>query len=113
MYKIPISYSNIKCYEKVRAFITERVAGINEIISNFEFTAKWMRPEIGGWIIFIDSSSIDTSIFKDNYMDELSDEYRAFTNFIKNNLTSFFVAKIKNVTSFVKLKDDEFYPYRK
>lgn len=47
-HKIPISYSNIKCYEKVRAFITERVAGINEIISNFEFTAKWMRPEIGG-----------------------------------------------------------------
>lgn len=113
-HKIPISYSNIKCYEKVRAFITERVAGINEIISNFEFTAKWMRPEIGGWIIFVDSSSIDTSIFKDNDMDELSDEYRAFTNFIKNNLTSFFVAKNKECDEFfVKLKGDEFYPYRK
>lgn len=73
-----------------------------------------MRPEIGGWIIFVDSSSIDTSIFKDNDMDELSDEYRAFTNFIKNNLTSFFVAKNKECDEFfVKLKDDEFYPYRK
>lgn len=113
-HKIPISYSNIKCYEKVRAFITERVAGINEIISNFEFTAKWMRPEIGGWIIFVDGSTIDTSIFKDNDMDELSDEYRSFTNFIKNNLTSFFVTKNKECDEFfMKLKDDEFYPYRK
>ena len=47
-------------------------------------------------------------------MDELSDEYRAFTNFIKNNLTSFFVAKNKECDEFfVKLKGDEFYPYRK
>lgn len=48
-----ISYSNVKCYNKIRAFITERIAGINEIISNFEFTAKWMRPEVGGWIVLL------------------------------------------------------------
>ena len=95
-----ISYSNVKCYNKIRAFITERIAGINEIISNFEFTAKWMRPEVGGWIVFVDSSTIDTSIFKDNYMDELSDEYRSFTTFIKNNLTNFFVEKTKQCDEF-------------
>ena len=63
------------------------------IISNFEFTAKWMRPEIGGWIVFVDSSNIDTSIFKDNDMDELSEEYRSYTTFLKNDLTNFFVEK--------------------
>ena len=94
-HSIFISYSNVKCYNKIRVFITERIAGINEIISNFEFTAKWMRPEVGGWIVFVDSSTIDTSIFKDNDMDELSDEYRSFTTFIKNNLTNFFVEKTK------------------
>ena len=109
-----ISYSNVKCYNKIRAFITERIAGINEIISNFEFTAKWMRPEVGGWIVFVDSSTIDTSIFKDNYMDELSDEYRSFTTFIKNNLTNFFVEKTKQCDEFFsKLKEDDFYPYKK
>lgn len=109
-----ICYSNVKCYNKIRAFITERIAGINEIISNFEFTAKWMRPEVGGWIVFVDSSTIDTSIFKDNYMDELSDEYRSFTTFIKNNLTNFFVEKTKQCDEFFsKLKEDDFYPYKK
>lgn len=113
-YPIFISYSNVKCYNKIRAFITERIAGINEIISNFEFTAKWMRPEVGGWIVFVDSSTIDTSIFKDNYMDELSDEYRSFTTFIKNNLTNFFVEKTKQCDEFFsKLKEDDFYPYKK
>lgn len=113
-HSIFISYSNVKCYNKIRVFITERIAGINEIISNFEFTAKWMRPEVGGWIVFVDSSTIDTSIFKDNDMDELSDEYRSFTTFIKNNLTNFFVEKTKLCDEFFsKLKEDDFYPYKK
>ena len=73
-----------------------------------------MRPEVGGWIVFVDSSTIDTSIFKDNYMDELSDEYRSFTTFIKNNLTNFFVEKTKQCDEFFsKLKEDDFYPYKK
>lgn len=73
-----------------------------------------MRPEVGGWIVFVDSSTIDTSIFKDNYMDELSDEYRSFTTFIKNNLTNFFVEKTKQCDGFFsKLKEDDFYPYKK
>lgn len=113
-HSIFISYSNVKCYNKIRVFITERIAGINEIISNFEFTAKWMRPEVGGWIVFVDSSTINSSIFKDNDMDELSDEYRSFTTFIKNNLTNFFVEKTKLCDEFFsKLKEDDFYPYKK
>ena len=112
-HSIFISYSNVKCYNKIRVFITERIAGINEIISNFEFTAKWMRPEVGGWIVFVDSSTIDTSIFKDNDMDELSDEYRSFTTFIKNNLTNFFVEKTKLCDEFFSKLKEDFYPYKK
>lgn len=108
-----ISYSNVKCLNKIRVFVTEKIAGINVIISNFEFTAKWMRPEIGGWIVFVDSSNIDTSIFKDNDMDELSEEYRSYTTFLKNDLTNFFVEKTKQCDEFFsKLKDDDFYPYK-
>ena len=110
---IYINYSNVKCLSKIRVFITEKNAGIDVIISNFEFTAKWMRPEIGGWIVFVDSSNIDTSIFKDNDLDELSEEYRSFTSFIKNDLTNFFVEKTKESDEFfTKLKKDDFYPYK-
>jgi hypothetical protein len=42
-------------------------------------------------------------------MDELSDEYRSFTTFIKNNLTNFFVEKTKQCDGFFsKLKEDDF-----
>jgi len=97
--------------DRRKVFITNNNAGVQSIVSGFEFDATWMSPKIGDWFIYVDSHELPTDMFT-NLDLELDENVRHFKLFIKDYLTKFFRKKGKEYEDFAsRLKKDKFYPY--
>ncbi|MBK9417490.1 MAG: hypothetical protein IPN62_09405 [Flavobacteriales bacterium] len=97
--------------DRRKVFITTDNAGVQSIVSGFEFDAPWMSPKVGDWFIYVDSHELPTDMFT-NLDLELDENVRHFKLFIKDYLTKFFRKKSKEYEDFAnKLKKDKFYPY--
>lgn len=112
-HKIQFRYFNVKNIEKRKVFITTNNAGIQTIASGFEYDAEWLSPMIGGWFIYVSSTSLSTDIYRNLSLDDLDEDVRAFKIFVKEQLTKFFRKKNIEFDNFIdKLKKDDYYPYK-
>lgn len=106
-------FFNVKNMEKRKVFITTNNAGIQTIASGFEYDAEWLSPKIGGWFIYVTSTSLPTDIYRNFNLDDLDEDVRSFKLFIKEELTAFFRKKNIEFDNFIdKLKKDDYYPYK-
>ena len=113
VHKILFDFMQIKKYAKIKVFLTTQNAGLSTIANGFEFDASWLSPKIGGWFIYISSTTLSTDIYRNIDLDELDPEWKTYREFIKDNLNEFFKEINKEFDNFSdKLKNDEYYPYK-
>lgn len=99
--------------DEIRVFLTTKNAGIDTIVSGFQFDADWISPKSKGWFVYIHSDVLETDLYRNLDMDGLDDNVHHFKAFIKDKLNHFFKGKNKEYEDFVtKLKKDSFYPYK-
>ncbi|MDR6571038.1 ATP-binding protein [Chitinophaga ginsengisegetis] len=99
--------------DEIRVFLTTKNAGIDTIVSGFQFDADWISPKSKGWFVYIHSDVLETDLYRNLDMDGLDDNIHHFKAFIKDKLNHFFKGKNKEYEDFViKLKKDSFYPYK-
>jgi hypothetical protein len=99
--------------DEIRVFLTTKNAGIDTIVSGFEFDAEWLSPNSKGWFVYIHADALDTDLYRNLDLDGLDDNTHLFKAFIKDKLNGFFKAKNEEYEDFLKkLKSDNHYPYK-
>lgn len=99
--------------EEVRVFLTTKNEGVDQIVGGFQYEAEWMDPTSKGWFVYIHSENLDTDLYRNWDLDGLDDRGQDFKSFIKDKLNDFFKGKNKKYDDFiVKLKKDNYYPYK-
>lgn len=113
-HELLFTYIHLKStIDEIRVFLTTKNAGIDTIVSGFEFDAEWLSPKSKGWFVYIHSDALDTDLYRNLDLDGLDDNTHLFKTFIKDKLNSFFKAKNREYEDFLKkLKNDNHYPYR-
>lgn len=108
------TFINLKShFDKIKVFLTAKNAGIDNIVSGFEFNADWLSPKIGSWFVYIHSDTISTDMNRNLDLDGMDESVTHFTAFIKDKLNHFFKEKNKEFDDFtIKLKNDQYYPYK-
>lgn len=112
-HEILFDFMQIKKYEKIKVFLTTQNAGLNTIANGLEYDASWLSPKIGGWFIYVATTSLPPDIYRNIDLDDLDDNWKKFREFIKDQLNVFFRERNIEFDNFSdKLKNDEFYPYK-
>lgn len=112
-HKILFDFMQIKKYEKIKVFLTTQNAGLNTIANGFEYDASWLSPKIGGWFIYIASTTLSADIYRNIDLDDLDDNWKKYREFIKEKLNEFYKERNIEFDNFSdKLKSDEYYPYK-
>lgn len=100
-------------FERIKIFLTTKNAGIDNIVSGFEYDAEWLSPKIGSWFVYIYTDTLTTDMYRNLDLDGMDESVSAFKTFIKEKLNDFFKEKNKEFDNFTqKLKNDDYYPYR-
>lgn len=112
-HKVLFDYMQIKKIEKIKVFLTTQNAGLNTIASSLEYDAGWLSPKIGGWFIYVSSSTLSSDIYRNLDLDDLDPDWKKIREFIKDKLNTFFKDRNFKFDNFSdKLKNDDFYPYK-
>lgn len=113
-HKIYFTYFNLAShFERIKVFLTTKNAGIDNIVSGFEYNADWLSPKIGSWFVYIHADTLTTDMYRNLDLDDLDETVSAFKMFIKDKLNTFFKDKNKEFDNFSqKLKSDDYYPYK-
>ncbi|WP_343707297.1 ATP-binding protein [Flavobacterium sp.] len=112
-HKVIFNFIQIKKQNKIKIFLTTNNAGIQTIANGFEYDASWLSPKIGGWYVYIESNTLPTDLYRNIDLDELDEDWKAFRQFIKDNLVEFYKARNAEFDNFTeKLKNDEYYPFK-
>lgn len=112
-HKIQFDFIQIKRVDKIKVFLTTKNAGIQTIANGFEYDATWLSPKIGGWFVYINSSSLPADMYRNVDLDGMDENVKHYKDFVKGQLNEFFKDKNKEYDNFTdKLKKDEFYPYK-
>lgn len=99
--------------DEIRVFLTTKNAGVDTIVSGFQYDADWLGPKSKGWFVYIHSDVLETDLYRNLDIDGLDDNVHQFKMFIKDKLNHFFKTKNKEYEDFiVKLKKDNYYPYK-
>jgi len=99
--------------EEVRVFLTTKNEGVDQIVGGFHYEADWLDPTSKGWFVYIHSENLDTDLYRNWDLDGFDDKGIDFKSFIKEKLNEFFKGKNKKYDDFiVKLKKDNYYPYK-
>ncbi|MEO6734427.1 MAG: ATP-binding protein [Ferruginibacter sp.] len=99
--------------DEIRVFLTKKNAGVDAIVSGFQYDADWLSPKSKGWFVYIHSDVLDTDLYRNLDLGELDGNVHDFKSFIKDKLNLFFKGKNKEYEAFItKLKADSFYPYK-
>ena len=99
--------------DEIRVFLTTKNAGVDSIVSGFQYEAEWLSPKSKGWFVYIHSDALETDLYRNLDIDGLDDNIHHFKAFIKDKLNHFFKGKNKEYEDFVtKLKRDTYYPYK-
>lgn len=103
----------IKKIEKIKVFLTVQNAGLNTIAGSLEYDATWLSPKVGGWFIYVSSSTLSSDIYRNIDLDDLDPDWRKVREFIKDKLNVFFKERNKEFDNFSdNLKKDTYYPYK-
>lgn len=99
--------------DEIRVFLTTKNAGVDTIVSGFQYDADWLGPKSKGWFVYIHSDALETDLYRNLDIDGLDDNIHHFKAFIKDRLNHFFKGKNKEYEDFLeKLKKDNYYPYK-
>jgi hypothetical protein len=99
--------------DEIRVFLTTKNAGVDTIVSGFQYDADWLGPKSKGWFVYIHSDVLETDLYRNLDIDGLDDNIHYFKSFIKDKLNHFFKGKNKEYEDFLaKLKKDNYYPYK-
>ncbi len=110
---VTFRFINLKHVEDRKVFLTTTNAGIQTIVSGFEFDAEWLSPKIGGWFIYVNSDTLNPDLYRNVILDDMDEGFKHYKAFLKNQLTIFFREKNKEFDNFLeKLKKDDYYPYK-
>ncbi|MBN8837194.1 MAG: ATP-binding protein [Sphingobacteriia bacterium] len=100
-------------FDRIKIFLTTKNAGIDTIVSGFEYDAEWLSPKIGSWFVYIHMDGLPTDMYRNLDLDGMDDSAALFKGFVKEVLNNFFKAKNKEYDDFSqKLKNDDYYPYK-
>ena len=112
-HKVNFSFMQIKNIGRIKVFLTTNNAGIQTIANGFEYDANWLSPKIGGWFIYIESSTLPSDMYRNVILDGLDESVRHYKAFLKQALNNFYKDKNEKFDNFSeKLKKDEHYPYK-
>ncbi|MCL8000858.1 hypothetical protein M8994_21950, partial [Brucella sp. 21LCYQ03] len=89
-HKVLFDFMPIKKIEKIKVFLTVQNAGLNTIAGSLEYDATWLSPKVGGWFIYVSSSTLSSDIYRNIDLDDLDPDWRKVREFIKNKLNIFF-----------------------
>lgn len=112
-HKMLFDFMPIKKFEKIKVFLTVQNAGLNTIAGSLEYDATWLSPKVGGWFIYISSSTLSSDIYRNIDLDDLDPDWRKVREFIKDKLNAFFKERNQEFDNFSdNLKKDTYYPYK-
>ncbi len=112
-HKVLFDFMPIKKIEKIKVFLTVQNAGLNTIAGSLEYDATWLSPKVGGWFIYVSSSTLSSDIYRNIDLDDLDPDWRKVREFIKDKLNVFFKERNKEFDNFSdNLKKDTYYPYK-
>jgi hypothetical protein len=114
VHKVYFTFINLTPhFERIKIFLTTKNAGIDNIVSGFEYDAEWLSPKIGSWFVYIYTDTLSTDMYRNLDLDGMDESVSAFKTFIKEKLNIFFKEKNKVFDNFTqKLKNDDYYPYK-
>lgn len=99
--------------DEIKVFLTTKNAGVDTIVSGFEYNADWLSPKMKGWFVYIHSDALEVDLYRNLDLDGMDDNVHQFKAFIKDRLNLFFKGKNKEYEDFLqKLKKDSYYPYK-
>jgi len=98
---------------KVKVFFQIENSGVKSVASEFTYSSDWYTPDLGTWFIYIESSILDSDLFRNLDIESLGEqEIKNLKNHAKETINTFFQAKNKRYTKFVNaLESDKYYPY--
>ena len=112
-HKVLFDFMQIKKMDKIKVFLTAQNAGLNTIAGSLEYDASWLSPKIGGWFIYVSSSTLSSDIYRNIDLDDLDPDWRKVREFIKDKLNTFFKDRNFEFDNFSdNLKNDDYYPYK-
>lgn len=112
-HKVLFDFMPIKKIEKIKVFLTVQNAGLNTIAGSLEYDATWLSPKVGGWFIYVSSSTLTSDIYRNIDLDNLDPDWRKVREFIKDKLNIFFKERNQEFDNFSdNLKKDTYYPYK-
>ena len=112
-HKVVFNFIQIKKVDKIKVFLTINNAGIQTIGNGFEFDAQWLSPKIGGWYVYVESTTLPTDLYRNIDLDEMDEDWKNFRQFVKDRVSEFYRARNAEFDNFsLKLKSDEFYPFK-
>ncbi|KRB53738.1 ATP-binding protein [Flavobacterium sp. Root186] len=112
-HKVVFNFIQIKKVDKIKVFLTTNNAGIQTIGNGFEFDAQWLSPKIGGWYVYVESNTLPTDLYRNIDLDEMDEDWKNFRQFVKDSVSEFYRARNAEYDNFsLKLKNDEFYPFK-
>jgi len=112
-HKVLFDFMPIKKIEKIKVFLTVQNAGLNTIAGSLEYDATWLSPKVGGWFIYVSSSTLSSDIYRNIDLDDLDPDWRKVREFIKDKLNIFFKERNQEFDNFSdNLKKDTYYPYK-
>jgi len=112
-HQILFDFMPIKKVEKIKIFLMTQNAGLNTIAGSLEYDATWLSPKVGGWFIYVSSSTLSSDIYRNIDLDDLDPDWRRVREFIKDKLNVFFKERNQEFDNFSdNLKKDTYYPYK-
>lgn len=112
-HKILFDFMHIKKMDKIKVFLMAQNAGLNTISGSLEYDASWLSPKIGGWFIYVTSSTLSSDIYRNIDLDDMDPDWRRVREFIKEKLNTFFKERNFEFDNFSdNLKKDDYYPYK-
>lgn len=64
--------------DEIRIFLTTKNAGVDTIVSGFQYDADWLGPKSKGWFVYIHSDVLETDLYRNLDMDGLDDNVHHF-----------------------------------
>ena len=99
---------------KVKVFFQTDNAGLKTVAHEYTYSSDWYTPDLGTWFIYIESSMLNTDLFRNLDLESLGEaEITNLKNKIKETINDFFKAKNKRFEKFLNsLEKDRYYPYQ-
>lgn len=114
-HEVRFYFYNIKSpLNKVKVFLQTDNAGIKSVAHEYTYSSDWYTPDLGTWFIYIESSILNTDLFRNLDMDSMGEEdVKNIKEQIKFTINDFFKNRNQKFEKFLSsLVNDKFYPYK-